>query len=155
MSAAYTPASSRRPRLNYTLWGTQGLLALIFVAAGAMKLVMPLADLADQSGLPGPFMKFIGVAEVLGGLGMILPGLLRIRSSLTPLAAAGLVIIMIGATVDTLAIDGAALAVMPIVIGMLAGFVAYGRSRLAPIRARGDSETGAGDRAEGLVVASV
>ena len=62
---------------------------------------------------------------------MILPGLLRIRPGLTPLAAAGLVIIMIGATVLTLASGDVALALIPFAVGLLAAFVAYGRLRLA------------------------
>ena len=89
--------------MAYALWMVQGLLALIFLFAGGMKLILPLDELTEQMPLPGLFVRFIGVAEVLGAIGLILPGLLRIRPGLTPLAAAGLVIIMIGATVLTLA----------------------------------------------------
>ena len=71
---------------------------------------------------------------MLGAIGLILPGLLRIRPGLTPLAAAGLVLIMIGATVITLATMGPATALIPLVVGLLAAFVAYGRWRLAPLR---------------------
>jgi len=85
--------------------------------------------------LPGLFLRFLGVAEVLGAIGLILPGLLRIRPALTPLAAAGLVIIMIGATALTLAGGDVAAALIPLVVGLLAAFVAYGRWRLAPYRA--------------------
>jgi hypothetical protein len=74
------------------------------------------------------------VAEVLGAIGLILPGLLRIRPGLTPLAAAGLVIIMIGATVLTLAGGVVTLALIPLVVGLLSAFVAYGRWQLAPHR---------------------
>jgi hypothetical protein len=74
------------------------------------------------------------VAEVLGALGLILPGLLGIRTGLTPLAAAGLVIIMTGATVLTVASGELALALIPLVVGLLSAFVAYGRWRLAPHR---------------------
>jgi hypothetical protein len=84
--------------------------------------------------LPGAFVRFIGVAEVLGAIGLILPGLLRIRPGLTPLAAAGLVVIMIGATAVTLVGGDVALALVPLVVGLLAAFVAYGRWRLAPHR---------------------
>ena len=84
--------------------------------------------------MPGLFLRFIGVAEVLGGLGLILPGLLGIRPGLTPLAAAGLMIIMIGATVITLAGSGGAMALIPLVVGLLLAFVGYGRWRLAPHR---------------------
>src|SRR3989442_13426809 len=82
--------------------------------------------------LPGLFLQFIGVAEVVGAIGLILPGLLRIRPGLTPLAAAGLVIIMIGATVIGLAGGDVVMALIPLVVGLLAALVAYGRWRLAP-----------------------
>ena len=120
--------------MTYALWVVQVLLALLFVFAGGMKLVMPLDQLAGPVTLPGPFLRFIGVAELLGGLGLILPAALRIRPGLTPLAAAGLVVIMIGATVITLVSGEFLAALMPLVIGLLAAFVAYGRWRLAPIR---------------------
>jgi uncharacterized membrane protein YphA (DoxX/SURF4 family) len=89
--------------MTYALWIIQGLLALLFLFAGGMKLVLPIEEMTKQMPMPGPFLRFIGVAEILGALGLILPGLLRIRPGLTPLAAAGLVIIMIGATALTLA----------------------------------------------------
>src|SRR5262245_50286456 len=117
-----------------TLWIVQGLLALIFLFAGGMKLIQPLEELTKQIPLPGLFVRFIGVAEVLGAIGLILPGLLCIRPALTPLAAAGLVIIMIGATVLTLMSGDVALALIPLVVGLLSVFVAYGRWRLAPHR---------------------
>ena len=122
--------------MTYALWIVQGLLAALFLFAGGMKLVLPIEELTAQTPLPGLFVQFIGVAEVLGALGLILPGLLRIRPGLTPLAAAGLVIIMIGATVFTLATMGAAPALFPLVVGLFAAFVAYGRWKLAPLGAR-------------------
>ena len=122
--------------MTYALWIVQGLLALIFLFAGGMKLVMPVEEMTKQVPLPGLFLRFIAVAEVLGALGLVLPGLLRIRPGLTPLAAAGLGIIMIGATVVTLATADAALALIPLVVGLLSAFVAYGRWRLAPHRGR-------------------
>src|SRR5260370_22379695 len=120
--------------MNRTLWIVQALLALIFLFAGAVKLILPVEELTKQAPLPGTFLRFIAVCEVLGAIGLILPGLLRIRPGLTPLAAAGLVIIMIGATVVTLAGGGGASAIIPLVTGMLAVFVAYVRWRLAPMR---------------------
>jgi uncharacterized membrane protein YphA (DoxX/SURF4 family) len=120
--------------MTYALWIAQGLLALIFLFAGGMKLVLPVEVLTEQMPLPGLFVRFIGVAEVLGAIGLILPGLLRIRPGLTPLAAAGLVIIMIGATVLTLAGGDVAPALIPLVVGLLSAFVAYGRWRLTPHR---------------------
>ena len=119
--------------MTYVLWVVQVALALLFVFAGGMKLVMPLEKLAGPVELPGFFIRFIGVAELLGGIGLILPAVLRIRPGLTPLAAAGLVVIMIGATVITLVAGEVGAASISIVVGLLAAFVAYGRWRLAPI----------------------
>jgi len=113
------------------LWVIQGLLAVLFVFAGGMKLVLPLDKLVGPVPLPGLFLRFIGVAEVLGAVGLILPGLLGIRTGLTPLAAAGLVVIMIGATGITLAGGMVAPAMVPLVVGVLATSVAYGRWRLS------------------------
>jgi uncharacterized membrane protein YphA (DoxX/SURF4 family) len=118
--------------MTYALWIVQVLLAALFLFAGVMKLVLPLDQLAGPMPLPGPFLRFIGVAEVLGGLGLVIPGLLRIRPGLTPLAAAGLVIIMIGATVIGLMVGDPMMALMPAAVGLLAAFVAYGRWRLVP-----------------------
>ncbi len=130
--------------MNIVLWIIQVLLALLFLFAGGMKLVISPEVLQamgspNQIVLPGLLVRFIGVCEVLGALGLILPGLLRIRPGLTPLAAAGLVIIMIGATVLSFAADGIAEALIPFVTGILAAFVAYGRWRLAPHRGRAGS----------------
>ena len=115
------------------LWILQGLLAALFLFAGGVKLVMPIDEMAAQTGLPGGFLQFIGVCEMLGAVGLILPGLLRIRPGLTSTAAAGLVIIMIGATVLTVRDMGVVMALFPCVVGILAAFVAYGRWRLAPL----------------------
>jgi len=127
--------------MTYILWIIQVLLALLFLFAGGTKLVLPLEVLTSMGSpnqilLPGLFIRFIGVVEVLGALALILPGLLGIRPGLTPLAAAGLVIIMIGATALTFAADGIGAAVVPLVVGILAAFVAYGRWRLVPHRGR-------------------
>jgi len=112
----------------------QGLLALLFLFAGGVKLILPIAAMTKQIALPGWFLRFIGVAEVLGGIGLILPGITRIRTGLTSLAASGLVIIMIGATWITVAVGSIASALFPLAVGLLAAFVAYARSRLAPLR---------------------
>ena len=123
--------------LHYTLWTFQVLLALLFLFAGIMKLVTPAEKLAAQAPqFSVNFMRFIGVVETLGGLGMVLPGLLKIKTGLTPLAAAGLVIVMIGAVVvayQTMGVKGIA---VPLVTGLLAAFVAYGRWRLWPLPQR-------------------
>ena len=120
--------------MNIALWIIQTLLALLFLFAGVMKFVMSVEEMTKQIPLPGWFLHFIGVCEVLGALGLILPWLTGIRPGLTPLAAAGLAIIMIGATVITLMTGDIGVALMNLVVGILCAFVAYGRWRLAPQR---------------------
>ena len=122
--------------MTYALWIVQGLLALLFLFAGVMKLIMSVEEMTRDVQMPGAFLRFIAVAELLGAIGLILPGLLRIKPGLTPLAAAGLAIIMIGATVVTMTYMGVAMALFPLVVGLFAVFVAYGRSRVAPQEAR-------------------
>ena len=122
--------------MTYALWTLQILLGLLFVWAGGMKLVLPLDKLAGPVALPGPFLRFIGLAELLGGLGLILPGLLRIRPGLTPLAAAGLLIIMVGATAIGIIAGDMTMTLIPLLVALLAAFVAYGRWRIAPLRGR-------------------
>jgi len=118
--------------MNIALWIVQVLLALLFLFTGGMKLIMPIEEMTQQLPMPGWFLRFIGVCEVLGGLGLILPWFLRIRPGLTPLAAAGLVVIMIGATVTTIMTGQIAISLVPLVVGILCLFVGYGRWRLAP-----------------------
>ena len=105
---------------------------MLFLFAGGMKLVMPIEQLVKQSHMSGGFLRFIGVVEVLGGLGLVLPGLTGIAPILTPLAAAGLVIVMIGATVVSL--PGGITALIPFVVGVLAARISVSRWRFAPGR---------------------
>ncbi len=122
--------SKRRSLLmNLTLWIVQGLLSLLFLFSGGMKLILPLAILTPMMPLlfPGLFLRFIGLAEVAGAIGLILPGLLRIRPRLAPLAACGLLLDMLGATVVTLLGSKGAAALFPLVVGLLCAAVAYGR----------------------------
>jgi hypothetical protein len=116
------------------LWIVQGVLAAVFLVAGGMKLMTPVEALTAMSPFPGAFIRFIGVCEVLGALGLILPYALRMLPGLTALAAAGLGIIMVGATLSTLAIGGGVMALPPALIGLLAALVAYGRRPPAPQR---------------------
>lgn len=125
--------------MNILLWIIQALLALMFLFSGGLKLVLP-SDVLQSMGPPsrivlsGSFLKFIGVCEVLGGLGLILPGVFRRQQYLTPLAAAGLIIIMIGAVTVTILGLGFAMAITPLIVGLLCVFVAYGRWRLRPLK---------------------
>ena len=123
--------------MNRVLWIVQALLAGLFLFAGTMKLVLPLEVMTKQMPLPGSFLRFTGTAEVLGALGLVLPGVLHIGEGLTALAAAGLSVVMIGATVLTLAIGGGLSALIPAGVGLLAVFVVYGRAGTgAPERGR-------------------
>ena len=128
MSSPSTQAPSQKTTV--LLWIIQGLLALVFMFAGVMKFVTPIEEMTKQVPLPGLFLRFIGLAEVLGAIGLILPGLLRIQTGLTPLAAAGLAIITVGATVVTLMTGGGAMALIPLVVALLSAFVAYSHWRL-------------------------
>jgi uncharacterized membrane protein YphA (DoxX/SURF4 family) len=108
-------------------WIAQGLLAAVFLFAGSMKFVMSADAMTKDVDLPVAFLRFIGACEVLGAIGLVGPGLLGFRRGLTPLAAIGLVIIMVGATSITAATMGIAAALFPFVVGVVAAFVAYSR----------------------------
>jgi len=118
--------------MNILLWIIQVLLALLFLFAGGMKLIIP-ADVLQAQAPPdvmrfsNAFLKFIGVCEVLGALGLVLPGITRIKKGLTALAAVGLTILMIGAVVVSVMGGGAKAGITPLIIGLLCAFVAYGR----------------------------
>ena len=123
--------------MNRGLWVVQGLLGLFFaLGSGAPKLLLPPEALPLPIPLPGWLMLLIGVAEVLGGLGLILPGLLGVRPGLTPLAAGGLVLITVGATVYQLAAGEPGNALFAVAIGLLCAFVGYGRWQVVPHRER-------------------
>jgi uncharacterized membrane protein len=118
--------------MNVLLWVLQGLVSLVFLFSGGTKLVMSAEKMREMSPpnsimLPGAFVKFIGVMEILGGLGLILPGLTKIRKNLTPVAAFCLLIIMIGAVVITIMGPGVGAAIIPFVVGILCAVIAYGR----------------------------
>lgn len=133
-----TAAASKR--LHVTLWAVQILLALIFAMTGAMKVAQPIATLAASLGWPGHvppgLVRFIGIAELLGAAGLILPAATRIATVLTPLAAAALTLVMLLASMLHIARAEFAILLVPVVIGALCAFVAWGRSRKAPILAR-------------------
>jgi putative oxidoreductase len=130
--------SSDKParRLAIALWIAQILLALVFGFAGCMKLLTPIEELAKNAAWirnSEVLIRFIGISEVAGALGMLLPSLTRIKPKLTSLAAVGLFIIMILATGFHLMRGEARFAPMTVALGALAAFVAWGRFRKAPI----------------------
>lgn len=122
-------SSSQKRMRSVTLWIMQGALALLFLFTGGSKLLLPTNVLLAQMALPLPiwFFHVIGVIEVAGALGLILPGLTRIKPVLTPLAAGGLALEMVGATIVTVIAQGVAPALFPLLVGLLAGFVSYRR----------------------------
>ena len=127
-------SSSRAKTVNRLLWTAQGLAAVLFLFAGSMKFIIP-AEKMQQGPivLPIAFLYFIGLCECLGAVGLLLPSILRLRTSLTPLAAAGLTVIMVGATtISVLAISPTA-GILPAVVGVVTTWIAYGRTRLLPL----------------------
>jgi putative oxidoreductase len=131
------PAS---PVLRASLWVAQVLLALAFGMAGVMKTTQPIADLALKMVWPGDvppaMVRFIGVSEFLGAVGLILPAVTRIKPVFTPLAALGLVVIMVLAA--AFHASRGELFALPMNVGFaaLAAFIAWGRFMKAPIQAR-------------------
>src|ERR1700716_1347161 len=122
-----------RDRMNVLLWGLQVLLALAFFAHGFLFLFPP-AAMVDQinASLPRWFQLFLGVAEVLAAVGLTLPGVTRIQPWLVSGAAAGIMIVMISATVFHLMRGEVSSAITTIVLLAVATFVAYMRWRVAP-----------------------
>lgn len=114
---------------NTRLWIVQGLLAALFLFAGLMKLVLPAEALRGPIPVSPGFLKFIGAVEVLGAIGLVVPWLTGIQLVLTPIAASGLVVIMIGATLLTAVSMGVVPALMPLAVGVLAAIVARSRGR--------------------------
>jgi uncharacterized membrane protein YphA (DoxX/SURF4 family) len=117
---------------NRAVWTVQTLLALLFVFAGTMKFLMPPERMQGPIALPLDFIYFIGAMEILGGLGLVLPGVFRVQTRLTTAAAVGLVTIMAGATTVSIMGFGIAAGTVPAVVGMLAATIAYTRTNIVP-----------------------
>lgn len=150
MKTSYT-RGSRWIRLNGAtigLWIVQGLLAALFLFAGVMKLVLPIEAMSGPIPLPGAFLRFLGVAEVLGAIGLIAPGALGVLRGLTPVAAGALAIVMIGATEITVLGGSVAGAAVPFIVGLLLISVVYGRRHWLPAQA----STRGLDRSDGSVL---
>ncbi len=126
--------------LRLTLWVAQLVLALVFGMAGWMKVTMAPLDLAMyvpwSPDVPLWLVRFIGSAELAGAAGLVLPALTRIKPSLTPLSGALLAIVMILAVFFHIARGEGGSLLMPIVLGLIAAFVAWGRHKKAPITPR-------------------
>jgi uncharacterized membrane protein YphA (DoxX/SURF4 family) len=123
--------------MNILLWVLQVLLALAFFAHGCLMLFPP-ASMVDQinASLPRWFQLFLGVAEILAAVGLTLPGFTRIQPWLVSWAAAGIMIVMICATIFHLMRGEVSSAITTVVLLAVATFVAYMRWRIAPIQPR-------------------
>lgn len=143
-TASVTAAGSASKRWRIGLWTAQVLLALGFGAAGAMKTFTPIDELARTlpwvSDLP-ELARFIGVSEILGALGLVLPAATRVAPVLTTLAAIGLVVVMVLAAGFHISRGEAHAVPVNLALGGLAAFVAWGRSRKAPIEPRRRGQT--------------
>jgi len=128
--------------MNIVLWMLQFLLGLYFFFTGIVHFTVPSglpAPMAWMYDLPPGLHYFSGTAEILASLGLILPGLTRIQTRLTPLAALGLVLVMLGAAVWHFSRAEYQNIVLNLILAGVAGFVAYGRWRLRPLTATGSS----------------
>ena len=126
-----------RPALNVVLWIFQILLALVYVNAGFLKTFKPISEIGAQifwaPRMPEALVRFIGISELLGAIGLILPAALKIRPQLTALAAAGLCLIMVMANIYHIAEGEFFVLPMTGALFLFALFVAYGRWKLSPL----------------------
>ncbi len=126
--------------MNIALWILQIIFGLYFIGIGFMHFVVPAglpAQMAWMYDLSPTLHWISGTAEILGGLGLILPGLFKIQTRLTWMAAWGLFLVMIGAMVYHISRGEIQNIVMNLVIALIMAFVAYGRMRLRPLTDRG------------------
>lgn len=138
-----TPSTTRAQpsrALGISLWVAQALLGVLFVGTGVWKLLTPVAQLAEMIPWAGQvsqsFLVTIAMIDLLGGLGVVLPALLRIKPGLTVLAALGCALLMICAIVFHFSRGEGANTPFNVVLAGLSLFVAWGRYYRAPIAAR-------------------
>ncbi|MFD0998086.1 DoxX family protein [Ohtaekwangia kribbensis] len=133
MSTSTLSSKKKIKGLNIALWAVQVILAAAFGMAGIMKSTSPIPDLAAQLVWPGDipvlFVRIIGVSEFLAAIGLLLPSILRIRPSLTVGAALGLIVMMILALLFHISRGEMQALPINLIFGLLAGFVAWGRSK--------------------------
>jgi putative oxidoreductase len=134
------PPSRASAALGVALWTVQGLLFVAFGFAGFTKATSPVDLLASTipwtQDVPLPLVRFIGLSELAGAVGLVIPALTRIKPGLTPLAALGLATVMLFAALFHLARGEAGSVPVNVALGGLAGLVAWGRLRKAPIPPR-------------------
>lgn len=126
--------------LNIALWVVQSLLAAMFLMAGANKLFQSIPELSKMLPwvleVPEGLVRFIGMSELIGGFGLLLPAIFRIKPMLTPIAAIGLALVMLSATFFHISKGEASVIAMPIVFMAMAVFVAWGRIKSIPIQSK-------------------
>ena len=123
--------------LNIILWVVQVLLAGMFIMAGIMKSTSPIEQLSASlpwaKDVPAWLVRFIGVSEILGALGLLLPSILRIKPILTPVAASGIIAIMLMASVFHITRSEFPELGFTLLLALAAAFIAWGRSRKVAI----------------------
>jgi putative oxidoreductase len=122
--------------MNITLWVLQLLLAVGFFAHGLIFLFPPASLVEAMSPIPVAFRIFLGLAEVLAAIGLTLPGFTRIQPWWIPLAAVGIMIVMISATVFHVSRGETSSAITTVILLVMATFVAYMRWKVNPIPPR-------------------
>lgn len=132
--------ATKKKGLNIALWIAQILLGALFIMAGSMKSTQPLAELSKSLPWVNDFslgmVRFIGISQLLGGIGLLLPALLRIKPILTSLAALGLCLIMIFSFIYHINKGEYEALGINVVLGAIALFIAWGRYKKVPIVAK-------------------
>lgn len=127
-------------RLNIFLWITQCILAMVFILAGWMKSSTPIDELAVDliwvKQTPEMLVRFIGISELLGGIGLVLPSILKIKPILTPWAAISLALVMFLALIFHLYLGEYNAIAINLIFGGLALFIYWGRTKKLPIIAK-------------------
>lgn len=136
MTTHKTPSKA----LNISLWIAQITLAIMFLMAGITKSIQPIEQLGASmpwvNEVPAGLVRFIGISELLGGIGLLLPALLRIKPILTPLAALGLFTVMVLAFVYHIAKGEYEALGFNVILGGIALFIAWGRYKKVPIASK-------------------
>lgn len=140
MTATADAANKPGKAIRFALWTVQVVLALMFGWTGVLKVSRPMGELAVllpwSDAVPELLVRFIGLCEVSAALGLVLPSVTRIRPKLTPLAATGLLTLMVLAATFHLTRGEYPAMGVNAVLAAQALFVAWGRHRKAPIRPR-------------------
>lgn len=131
----------KKPKgMNISLWIAQSLLAAMFLMAGANKLFQSIEELAKMmpwvAQVPAGLVRFIGASELLGGLGLLLPSIFKIMPKLTIYAAIGLTAVMLFASIFHISRGEANVIAFNFILMAIAVFIAWGRSKKAPISAK-------------------